>query len=184
MIKEILPLTELKLNILAELYQRDLNLKNLEIKTGSLKQTLFKTLKLMENILEKNNNVYSIKPKYRKLLEKLLLQALLEKRLKEYFILIELVRKYYNPKKMYLFGSFARGDNNQNSDIDIYVISDISEKENYEFRSKFSKSLKREIQIISINPNVHLTNDDKYSELYEKISNDIKEGIEVNLDCI
>ena len=36
--------------------------------------------------------------------------------------------KVLNPKKIYLFGSRARGDYNKNSDYDFYVIMDDSKK--------------------------------------------------------
>ncbi len=183
MIENILPLSELKLRVLAELYQKDSTLTSLEIKTGSLKQTVFKVLKSLNEVLDKNNNVYSIKSEYKLLLKEILNQKLLEIRFEDKYILLSLIKKYYKPEKVILFGSCARGEMTKTSDIDIYVISEISEKENLDYRLKFSSSLGIDIQIISVNSkNQNLNN--KYKELYDKITNNISEGIVVNLDLI
>lgn len=41
-------------------------------------------------------------------------------------------------KKILLYGSYARGDFNENSDIDIIILTDIPEEELYEYFSKIS----------------------------------------------
>ena len=41
-------------------------------------------------------------------------------------------------KKIILYGSYARGDYNDNSDIDIMILTDLSDKEIIEYRSKVS----------------------------------------------
>ncbi len=184
MIKNILPITNLKLEILSELYQRDLNLVNLNLKIDSFQQAIFKTLKKLSEVLIKENNIYHLKEEYRNLLKPILIQKLIEKRLNKNIILLSLIKKYYSPEKIILFGSYARGDYNEKSDIDIYVISNLNEDENIRNILKFSNSLKQEIQIINVNPNIHLTKKDKYSELYTKISTNIKEGIEIDLNNI
>lgn len=184
MITDITPITNLKLTILSELYQRDLNLTNLEKRTNSLKQTLFKTLKSLNNVLNKENGVYSLKPEYKLILKSILIQKLLENRLKSKYIVLNLIKKYYNPEKIILFGSYAKGEMNKDSDIDIYVISKLDEETNINNTLKFSKSLNIDIQIININPEIHLTKKDNYSELYNKISDNIKEGIQVDINTI
>ena len=40
--------------------------------------------------------------------------------------------------KIILFGSYARGDYNENSDIDIMILTDLNEKEIEEYRDKIS----------------------------------------------
>ena len=41
-------------------------------------------------------------------------------------------------KKIILYGSYARGDYNNNSDIDIMILTDLSDEEMYEFLVKIS----------------------------------------------
>ena len=41
-------------------------------------------------------------------------------------------------KKIILYGSYARGDFNKNSDIDIMILTDLSDEEIIEFRDKIS----------------------------------------------
>ena len=43
------------------------------------------------------------------------------KSVKEY---VKEISKYYNIKEVYLFGSYAKGTNNKDSDIDIAVVTD------------------------------------------------------------
>lgn len=180
MLKEIFPLSELKITILSELYQEPKTLASLEKNIPSLKQTIFKALKSLNNIINKNkNNVYSIKEEYLKIFKPILKQQLIENRLGKNIIILDLIKKYYNPKKIILFGSYIRNENTINSDIDLYVISELDDKKNQEFRLKFSKSLKKEIQIINVNPKEQNSNKNKFQELYNKISNDLTQGIEI-----
>ena len=50
---------------------------------------------------------------------------MLKSKQKELFInqnkIIELIKNNFNINKIYLFGSYARGDNDSDSDIDIYI---------------------------------------------------------------
>ena len=41
-------------------------------------------------------------------------------------------------KKIILYGSYARGDFNKNSDIDIMILTDLNEKEIEDYRDKIS----------------------------------------------
>ena len=65
--------------------------------------------------------------------------------------LIEYLEEFYEkPHAIVLFGSFARGEDNENSDIDILVIS--SKKEIAANLEKFKKILGREIQLFIHSP--------------------------------
>ena len=66
-------------------------------------------------------------------------------------------------KKIILYGSYARGDFNKNSDIDIMILTDLNEKEIEDYRDKISDivfeiELDKEIYISPIIKNV-----DKYN---------------------
>ena len=55
----------------------------------------------------------------------------------------------------FLFGSYVKGDFNSNSDIDLYVIGNISEKRLYEIIKKVEEKIFREI-------NYHLSNREEF----------------------
>jgi predicted nucleotidyltransferase len=54
--------------------------------------------------------------------------------------IIAKIIKEYNPKAMYLFGSRARGDNLDTSDIDIAVDIDLSFREKRKLKEKIDKA--------------------------------------------
>lgn len=55
-----------------------------------------------------------------------------------------LVEEYNHPEALILFGSYAKGENNQNSDIDLAIITPNKKKTNL---SKFEKKLKHNTQL-------------------------------------
>lgn len=184
-IKEYLPLTELRFDILSELYQNQLNLVELSTRLNKSKQLIFQTLKLMNTILNKDvNNVYSISEDFLKIFENAIKLNLLQKRLGKYYDILPYIKKYAKPNEMFLFGSCARGEMNEKSDIDIYLISNESSKIIDEISLKLSKLMKVDVQIISVNSKLHLTKEDKYSDIYNKISKDITQGIKVDFELI
>lgn len=85
-------------------------------------------------------------------------------------------------KKIILYGSYARGDFNKNSDVDIMILTDLNEKEIEEYRDKISNivfeiQLEEEIYISPIIKNI-----DKYNERIKIIPfymNVQKEGVEL-----
>ena len=85
-------------------------------------------------------------------------------------------------KKIILYGSYARGDFNKNSDVDIMILTDLNEKEIEDYRDKISDiafdiELDREIYISPIIKNV-----DKYNARINVIPfymNVQKEGVEL-----
>ena len=85
-------------------------------------------------------------------------------------------------KKIILYGSYARGDFNKNSDVDIMILTDLNEKEIEDYRDKISDiafdiELDKEIYISPIIKNV-----DKYNARINVIPfymNVQKEGVEL-----
>ena len=85
-------------------------------------------------------------------------------------------------KKIILYGSYARGDFNNNSDVDIMILTDLNEKEIEDYLDKISDiafdiELDKEIYISPIIKNV-----DKYNARINVIPfymNVQKEGVEL-----
>ena len=69
-------------------------------------------------------------------------------RLKRYGFIDNLINIFNNPEAIVLFGSFAKGEDIEESDIDILVISSQKNNENLEdFLNVFEKELNRKINI-------------------------------------
>ena len=86
----------------------------------------------------------------------------------------------YNEKKIILYGSYARGDYNANSDLDIMILTDFTEEELVEYRMKI-RDIACDIELendIVISPVVR--NLEKYNERINVIpfyTNVQKEGV-------
>lgn len=184
MIKEILPLTETRIEILTELFTGSLMAKEIADKVNKTLQTTYNTLSDMNEILNVEQNIYSIKPEVEVLIKNLLIKNLLEKRLKTYYDILPYIKKFAKPEKMILFGSYYRKEQNEKSDIDVYIITNENDKLISEIESKLTKLMKVKIQIVNVSPKIHLTKQDKFSELYLSISNSRKLGVEIPLEII
>ena len=69
-------------------------------------------------------------------------------RLKRYLFVDKLVEVFNNPEAIVLFGSFAKGEDVEQSDIDVLIISSRKSYENLEdFITVFEKKLNRNINI-------------------------------------
>ncbi len=85
-------------------------------------------------------------------------------------------------KKVILYGSYARGDYNKSSDVDIMILTDLNDKEIEDYRDKisdiaFNIELDKEIYISPIIKNI-----DKYNARVNVIPfymNIQKEGVEL-----
>lgn len=66
--------------------------------------------------------------------------------------IVEFINKEFSTRIIYLFGSFARGEGRQDSDIDlaIYSTSNIDEYELFILAGNLSFKVKRDVQIINI----------------------------------
>ena len=83
-------------------------------------------------------------------------------------------------KKIVLYGSYARGDYHKNSDIDIMILTDLSDKEINEYSMKiWEKSADIEIdQGIVISPLIrNIDNFEAWSEIKPFYINIINEGV-------
>lgn len=88
------------------------------------------------------------------------------------------IEKFVSIDRLIFFGSYARGDNNQNSDIDIIIVSNDFEGKKYFKRSpKFylSWNYPYDIDIICLTPE-ELNNKTKQVGV---IKDAVKEGIEI-----
>lgn len=67
-------------------------------------------------------------------------------------IIIEYLKKELKPKFIYLFGSFARGEGREDSDIDIAIYTDekISAYDLFIISNKLSFEVKRDVQIVDL----------------------------------
>jgi predicted nucleotidyltransferase len=84
-------------------------------------------------------------------------------------IIIETM-KPYNPKKIGIFGSFARGENTENSDIDILYNFDLSSNMTFsklfEIQEELEKRLNKSVDLV---PEKYL-----YPLIKDNILNDLK----------
>lgn len=78
--------------------------------------------------------------------------------------LIANVAKHYNVDQIYLFGSYANGKATPESDIDLFMISDLYELEYFEFVEEIRISLRKKVQLLS----------NRTIEPYSKIEEEIK----------
>ena len=81
-----------------------------------------------------------------------------------------LVEEYNHPESIILFGSYAKGENNQNSDIDLAVLTPNKKETNL---SKFEKKLKHNIQLFTFSKEDILNLNKKNKELLNNIINGI-----------
>lgn len=69
------------------------------------------------------------------------------KLLRECGLIGYLDNKLHYPEAVILFGSYAKGENNKNSDIDLFIISNIKKELSSLNLSEFEKKLKTKIQL-------------------------------------
>lgn len=70
----------------------------------------------------------------------------------------ELIKKYLKDRAKYVFiyGSFARGEESQSSDIDLFVIGEIKEDELISIIQKIEKTIQREVNYVLWNEKTFL----------------------------
>lgn len=154
------------INPTIEIYQKDL-----QFKVRLAKATLIKWLNFLtkENILKFKEfgrskvfhlNKKNVAIKYLKILNTILNLKDLEKLSEKYNI------------KFYLYGSCARGEDVENSDIDLLVIGRIYKEELFPYIEKIAKKIKRKIkmQIFSESEWYRLSKKDK--AFYERVEKD------------
>jgi len=62
---------------------------------------------------------------------------------------ISKIAKNYDIEKVYLFGSYVKGQATQNSDVDLYMESDLYGLEYFEFVEKLRENLKKKVEVLS-----------------------------------
>lgn len=67
-------------------------------------------------------------------------------------IIVEFLKDKLNPKFIYLFGSFAKGEGREDSDIDLAIYTDkkINAYDLFTISNKLSFEIKRDVQIIDL----------------------------------
>ncbi|AUD66116.1 hypothetical protein BK011_01755 [Tenericutes bacterium MZ-XQ] len=55
----------------------------------------------------------------------------------------------YDIERIYLFGSYAKGQATENSDIDLYMESNLFGLEYYEFVEELREKLKKKVEVLS-----------------------------------
>lgn len=66
--------------------------------------------------------------------------------------IVSFLRKQFNPKFIYLFGSFAKGEGREDSDIDLAIYTDeaISPYALFQAAGDLSFEVKRDVQIVNL----------------------------------
>ncbi len=62
---------------------------------------------------------------------------------------ISKIAKNYDIEKVYLFGSYVKGQATQNSDVDLYIESDLYGLEYFEFVEQLRENLKKKVEVLS-----------------------------------
>ncbi|MEC9484519.1 MAG: nucleotidyltransferase domain-containing protein [Candidatus Izemoplasma sp.] len=77
---------------------------------------------------------------------------------------ISKIAKNYDIEKVYLFGSYVKGQATQNSDVDLYMESDLYGLEYFEFVEQLRGKLKKKVEVLS-NKTIQ-----EYSKIDEEIN--------------
>ena len=62
---------------------------------------------------------------------------------------IEMVAKKFDIERIYLFGSYVKGEATEESDVDLYMESDLYGLEYFEFVEQLRESLKKKVEVLS-----------------------------------
>ncbi|QLY40005.1 helix-turn-helix domain-containing protein [Hujiaoplasma nucleasis] len=79
---------------------------------------------------------------------------------------ISKIAKNYDIEKVYLFGSYVKGQATQNSDVDLYMESDLYGLKYFEFVEQLRENLKKKVEVLS----------NKTVQEYSKIDEEIKKS--------
>jgi len=184
MITDIMPLTPIRMDILEELYKKPLRLKDLAQRLDKKTTLVYNTLNFMKSVLVKDQGVYSLDRKFVDLFEKVIIRYVLEKRLGNMLDFLVLMNKRIEIKELIFFGSFYKGFNGENSDLDLYIISDIDDSVKKKLKSMFSSVFKRDLDLKVVSSSVHMTKEDSLSNLYKSISVDKENGLKIPLEIL
>ena len=62
---------------------------------------------------------------------------------------IDKIAKQYDVKRMYLFGSYAKGEAKATSDVDLYMESELYGMDYFEFIEKLREQLHKKVEVLS-----------------------------------
>lgn len=82
--------------------------------------------------------------------------------------LLEFVKSLKDSKKIIVFGSYARGEDTENSDIDIIVVTDRKEEEVQKIARNISRKYGRRTSVITLTPEDFVRMPEKNRELWER----------------
>ncbi|MEM5880970.1 MAG: nucleotidyltransferase domain-containing protein [Candidatus Aenigmatarchaeota archaeon] len=83
-------------------------------------------------------------------------------------ILLELIEKLKEAKKIIVFGSYARGEDVEESDIDVLVVTDIKDEFVQKVASSLSRKYGKRLAFITRTPEEYVKMVDKERELLER----------------
>jgi len=63
--------------------------------------------------------------------------------------IVHAIASQYQVSKVVLFGSYAKGQANSKSDLDLYMVSDLSGLAYFEFAEKLRQALKKKVDLFS-----------------------------------
>ena len=166
MIKDILPITGLKLEVMTQLYIfGEINLATISKNINLESSNTSRILKELKSIIEKKSmgkiNMYKLVEEDKEYFEIIIERYRLEKCLGVDIKIIGLLKNSINIKAMYLFGSYVKGTQKKISDIDILIISDEKKDILKNKVNKISKLVHKTLEIQHFN-----------SKEYEMILND------------
>lgn len=83
-------------------------------------------------------------------------------------VLLELKAKLKEVNKIIVFGSYARGEDVENSDIDILVVTDMKDEIVQKIALSLSRKYKRRLSIITRTPEEYVKMPENEKELWER----------------
>lgn len=181
---DILPLTSLRLDILSQLYINPLKLTTLSENIGKSIASTNNSIQKMKTLVDRKEGVYYLNKEVEVTIENLIIRYLLEKKLEKMFDFLIYMKKQIDIKEIIFFGSYLKGTNKKDSDLDIYLIADIDNETIKNLKDMFFKLFKVELDLKVISPKIHMTKKDTLSNLYENISNDRTQGIKIPLNLL
>ena len=183
MISKILPITENKLKILTELFiNEELNLATISKNIGMAPSNITGILVDLEPVLDVKAmgriKLYSINCDYISFLKTIIERYRLENNLGINLGFVEMIKKMPELDGLFVFGSYAKGKNNKDSDLDLIIIT--------ENKNKIKDDIRKIKKLSSISIEIIYMDKEKYRDILDSgfgrfynILTDFKQRIEV-----
>ena len=145
---DIIQLRKLIMNAQRAKYIKDFNKENYKMYQFRIKKSDTKLIDKLDNVSNRNNYLTNL------ILEDIDPNILTIKEIKER---IRPVIEKHGIQDVYLFGSYARGEANRNSDVDIYCDSGDVETlwEQSSFEDELAEALGKEVDVVTIGSQMH-----------------------------